>query len=1023
MASATTSACSAGCNVDEIGAPRRLVFSVIINEDSAQLATCVGNLPRGEGREGRHVDGVGDASDVEEVPRAAASGTTTHRPRHVKDGRVGVASSVIVGVSVRCGEEAEAALHRGVDLGCDVVVFAKQELGLERVVNIETTQGEAFGTHVLSEHVDDRRISGQVVDGFETLTVFHERAGLGLEKFGDDLVGPSQHERRALPCIDGIDIDALVEFAPHANDVAPRGGSKQLISTERPGHFQEGVEWQALDCAAVVELGASRQSIKGVPHATSAVPRQHLGCVEAIARIVGQVWRERSSLFDTFDIDHSRIPEHLRSTNTPNQKPPHILSRWRQRMPSDGDSSSEDDEEGVEESKHSDWLDEKVAARIEIVKGDIERLVKILGVEDEYNLVTRPPEHVDPVRIAHAQQEAANKLAQALNSYADELEERAAAKQAIQDAHEAAGLPPPDFTTLNPAYVASLSGEEQEKIVWGLLDERVAAKAREHIEEFFPVQRGVLPVALRDASKPQEQMEPFRDLCVAAPTGSGKTLIYALTIWQALANRQLRILRAVVVAPTRELARQIRDQLERFKPTDIKPKLKVALSVGGSADDLFEMRPSLEFMEVSIACPVSTERPHPDVLVCTPGRLVDLIDEAPKNGFTLQHLRYLVVDEADRLVAQSYQGWAKKVLKASFIDTPYIPPIVALEELGEKFIAPVTRRSMSDTAGRQPRLQKLLFSATLTEDPKQLHTLQLVRPVYLWLDNERVKPIDEPEQQTYSLPATLRESIVLCDAATKPLCLLALLDDAQLIVVFASSVDTTTRLAALLRLWFESDDVVFELSSASRASVRDRTLDAIRQRRTAVLVATDAVSRGIDLTGVGLVVNYDAPNNARAYVHRVGRAARAGAQGSAVTLVKKGQERAFERVRADVDDARLPRRKIPRAKVDELTPKYRACLANLKDALKNRRRRPPEPMDVEEPPVVEEEEEVAPSVAAFRAEVERIIGHPIPEIPPGEEWTEPIPLLPLFDAPIEDHHRHQYCAACERQKRWDRLNK
>lgn len=601
--------------------------------------------------------------------------------------------------------------------------------------------------------------------------------------------------------------------------------------------------------------------------------------------------------------------------------------------------AQQSDEEAAQ--KRMEQYCEKVLRK---TRAKLEHAWAAVGLGEDFFAEETQPEEL-------SEQEQCELTRQVLERYKAMLKDRIAAKEAIEAAYAAEGRPPPDFSYMNPDYVASLSEAEQEAYIWSQLDDRVAEQARNQgITSFFQIQRGVLPHALRDANKPQEQpVGVFRDLCVSAPTGSGKTLIYALTIQQALAERRLRILRAVIVAPTRELARQVYIEMIRFTPEKRHPdgtlRIRIAISIGGREDTLFQERPSLYAQPVSIACPISTERPHPDILVCTPGKLVDHIDFTP--GFTLQHVRYLVADEADRLVSQRFQGWAKKTIHACFDDSEVpVRPDLTFEEVGTKIYAPVTRRSLDPKLARaacEPRLQKLLFSATLGDDPGQLHTFLLERPKFFYFgDNDQIKTSAEPTN-AFALPPTLKEHTTLTSAAQKPLVLLSLIEDGSsggLCIVFANSVDTTLRLACLLRLWFLPNQV-FELSSALTARQRDATLEACRlhseldqPRPRTILVASDAASRGIDLD-VGLVVNYDMPTNVRSYVHRLGRAARAGRSGTAITLIKRGQESDFRRMRRSMRaNAPVEKLKVPRARLEPLTPKYRECLAQLQDAVR-----------------------------------------------------------------------------------------
>lgn len=560
-----------------------------------------------------------------------------------------------------------------------------------------------------------------------------------------------------------------------------------------------------------------------------------------------------------------------------------------------------------------------------------------------------------------SEREALDATKKSLEEIMERLKDRADAKEAVEAAFAAEGREC-DFREMNPTYVATLTEQEQEEYIWSMLDPRIVKQTKSNgIRSFFPIQRGVLPHALRDANMDQVQPpETFRDLCVEAPTGSGKTLIYALTIHQALASRTRRTLRAVIVVPTRELARQAHLEMIRFAPHERHPagtpRLRIALSAGKGTGGVFQReRPSLYMLPVCIASPVCNERPHPDILVVTPGRLVHHIDFTP--GFTMQHVRYFVADEADRLVAQDRLGWAKKAIKACFNDSlePAEEFEVKEDRIGEIFFVPDTRRSLEPYSGHElivARLQKLLFSATLGDDPRQLNSFLLDHPKFFYL-TDRVKTTNEPSSDSsnynYVMSPTLDESTTVADAATKPLVLISALcqnlaqgGGGGVQIVFTNSVDTTLRVACLLRLYFEDDSrvAVFELSSALGAKGRDSMLEACRRRsgeQQAILVASDSASRGVDLEGVSLVVNYDMPTSSRSYVHRVGRTARAGKPGTSLTIVKKGQEQDFKRMRNRIIGATTePRRRIfkKRTDLDQHMASYKACLGRLKDAVR-----------------------------------------------------------------------------------------
>lgn len=476
--------------------------------------------------------------------------------------------------------------------------------------------------------------------------------------------------------------------------------------------------------------------------------------------------------------------------------------------------------------------------------------------------------------------------------------------------------------------------------IFALLSPSLRRKTRAFgITAFFPMQRFILPTAIKEG---REKLGIGRDVCVSAPTGSGKTLIYALTMLEGLSDRRVPRLRGVVVVPSRELARQVHEVLEALLPDMEDIPLRCCLCAGQPGEKVFvepdwdlippSARPKTPAGQFSMwdlekcldpllvpehlkeAMPAGGAPHGPDVIVATPGRLVAHIDST--RGFTLQHARFVIIDEADRLLAQSYDNWAPKLLEAVHAN------VAGSCEVTEDFrpFDATTRRptDMNDRDAPHPwfrtRLVKHLYSATLGDDPAQLASMHLSRPLFVdvdaagtprFLDGESAerffRTADAAPDRT--LPPNLRESTVSCDAASKPVVLLALLEReraaaAALVIVFANSVDTATRLAKLLgswaarRHWTRGADAILALSSAASAGARDKVLAECRRRGRAtggdaltVLVASDVLARGVDLAAASLVVNYDAPRDASNYVHRVGRCARAGRAGLALSLI------------------------------------------------------------------------------------------------------------------------------------------
>ncbi|KAJ3043007.1 ATP-dependent RNA helicase dbp6 [Rhizophlyctis rosea] len=451
----------------------------------------------------------------------------------------------------------------------------------------------------------------------------------------------------------------------------------------------------------------------------------------------------------------------------------------------------------------------------------------------------------------------------------------------------------------------------------------------QNITHLFPVQAAVLPRLLR--TRHSSAPVPPSDLCVSAPTGSGKTLAYALPIVEGLSARIIPRLRALVILPTRDLASQVKSVFDSLvKGTDI----KVALVTGQTAFAAEQaMLVSREKGDVWTEGDGGSSKV--DVLVATPGRLIDHLKET--RGFTLRHLRFLVIDEADRLLNQSYHDWLQHILKAAagdkvvvdpFDDVPDVDSSVAEHQssslpsswtrlthpttpLGLPLHTATTHRYATKSPTLPPfghlshytPLQKLLFSATLTRNPSKIASLHLHHPVYIAVaGGEGEEGGDETAR--YVAPSTLTEHMVVTPTSgEKPLALIWLLtsggvgvkDDTS-ILVFTKSVESAHRLAVLLRLYDETLNP-HALTSDLTPRERKRILTQFTSGKIKLLITSDILSRGIDPGAhVGVVINYDVPPDTKTYVHRVGRTARAGRTGQAWTVCGKSEVRFFKGV-------------------------------------------------------------------------------------------------------------------------------
>lgn len=371
-----------------------------------------------------------------------------------------------------------------------------------------------------------------------------------------------------------------------------------------------------------------------------------------------------------------------------------------------------------------------------------------------------------------------------------------------------------------------------------------------------------------------------------------------------------------------------------------------------------------------------------DVLVCTPGRLVDHLDNTP--GFTLQHLRFLVVDEADRLLSQPYHNWINRVIdsansasvnawhelnKAStengdvnrappFRDTPegcsYKIDTITWRRggiAGDESSFNTNESSVVSAVCRPVQLRKMLYSATLTKDPQKLAALRLVNPKHFNARTMLRESRNSRGSNKYTMPIRLKEHSVECTAEQKPIVLLALLlerlngandDDKaarkkRIVAVFTSNLESTHRLARLLQLlWkaagYGSPEAIAEFSSSLNQKERSHLVRRCgdTEDNISVIVCSDGMSRGMDIDVVGTVINYDVPGFAKTYVHRCGRTARAGKEGMAISLLKGGQVSQFSRMRKLIDDPdRVSSMGVKKSLVKGVVPVYKSCLKKL----------------------------------------------------------------------------------------------
>ncbi|PWY92445.1 DEAD-domain-containing protein [Aspergillus heteromorphus CBS 117.55] len=339
------------------------------------------------------------------------------------------------------------------------------------------------------------------------------------------------------------------------------------------------------------------------------------------------------------------------------------------------------------------------------------------------------------------------------------------------------------------------------------------------------------PTAIQKACIPE--ILNGRDCIGGSRTGSGKTIAFAVPMLQKWAEDPFGIF-GLVLTPTRELALQIYEQMKAISaPQSMKP----LLITGGT-----DMRPQ------AIAL---SQRPH--IVIATPGRLADHINTSGSDTIAgLKRIRMVVLDEADRLLSP-----------------------------GAGSMLPDVETCLGALPASSER-QTLLFTATLTPEVRALKSLP--RP-----SNSPKPPIFVTEissENTGSIPPTLKQTYLKVPMTHREAFLHVLLSTEanakKPVIIFCNHTKTADLLERMLR---RLDHRVTSLHSLLPQSERNSNLARFRASAARLLVATDVASRGLDIPSVGLVVNFDVPRNPDDYVHRVGRTARAGREGEAVTLV------------------------------------------------------------------------------------------------------------------------------------------
>ncbi len=312
------------------------------------------------------------------------------------------------------------------------------------------------------------------------------------------------------------------------------------------------------------------------------------------------------------------------------------------------------------------------------------------------------------------------------------------------------------------------------------------------------------------------------DVMARAQTGTGKTAAFALPILQSLLldESTSKTVRALVLTPTRELAQQV---YKSFSLYGQHTNISIGIAYGG----------------VSTKKQISDIKSGLDILVATPGRLLDLVRTG---NLTLEHINTVVFDEADRMLDMGFKEEIDQIRK-------YLPI----------------------------KKQTLLFSATFADEIYQMSKSILVEPKIVEID-EKNKAADDIEQIVYTVDEDRKRELTSFLIGSK---------NWKQVLIFTRTKQCADHLAKEM-----TKDGVKSLAIHGDKSqgARDKALVEFKEGKVRALIATDVAARGIDIKGLTHVINYELPYNAEDYVHRIGRTARAGNSGVAISLLSSGEE-------------------------------------------------------------------------------------------------------------------------------------
>jgi len=337
------------------------------------------------------------------------------------------------------------------------------------------------------------------------------------------------------------------------------------------------------------------------------------------------------------------------------------------------------------------------------------------------------------------------------------------------------------------------------------------------LNKAFPIQEKAIPAVLAK-----------KDVLGIAKTGSGKTASYVLPILNQLQRASVpknRHVDVLVLVPTRELAVQVKEVFQQFSAA-LPERIKCLAVFGGIA-----INPQMKALN------------NVNVLVATPGRLLDLVDS---KAVHLSEIKTLVLDEADKLLSMGFKDEVDRIFK----------------------LLPKKR-------------QNLLFSATLNDDVETIHQLVLVNPVLIKIEDKQ-DTFDFIKQRGYWVSEEKKGPLLRY---------LIKKDDMKRVLIFTASTYKADNVADKLR---NNGIDASAIHSKKSQTARLNALAKFKAGSLKVLVATDLLARGIDIEFLPFVVNYELPRSPKDYIHRIGRTGRAKNPGEAISLITPEEEHHFK---------------------------------------------------------------------------------------------------------------------------------